>query len=106
MNTSTKWLVRLGPQEWSRYTYARPSGDPLHLIGSVKRGLQVGALGVTREKQYVQVVGDFVTPLNSSQLARAIAKEQARDPYGAQHLVRAAPAPVVTIKRRRVPIAA
>lgn len=95
--------MRLGVPEWSRYTYARPEGDALRLLGSVRRGPQMGALAMTEDGQYVQVVGDYVTPLNSSQLTRAMAKAKPEEPsYPVQRTVaRVGPPPVVTIKRRR-----
>jgi hypothetical protein len=96
------WHVRLGSLEWARYTNARPENDPLQLLGSVRRGLQVGALGLTDQGQYVHVVGDFVTPLNSSQISRAVAKAKGTVHYAAPRPAKAAPAPVVTVKRRRV----
>ncbi len=102
------WFVRLGVPEWSRYTYARPEGDALRLLGSVRRGPQMGALAMTEDGHYVQVVGDYVTPLNSSQLTRALAKAKPEElSYPVQKaVVRVGPPPVVTIKRRRtyVPI--
>jgi hypothetical protein len=97
------WYVRLGTLEWSRYTYERPENDPLRLLGSVKRGLQMGALAINEQGQYVQVVGDFITPLNSSQISRALAKLKAPDHISAPRpVVQQAPAPVVTVKRRRI----
>lgn len=99
--------MRLGVPEWSRYTYARPEDDPLRLLGSVRRGPQMGALARTQDGQYVQVVGDYVTPLNSSQLARALAKAKPEEPsYPVQRPVaRVGPPPVVVIKRRRTFVA-
>ena len=98
------WFVRLGPLEWARYTYARPQGDPLQLLGSVRRGPQMGALAITGDGQYVQVVGDFITALNSSQITRALAKvKPAETSYSVPRPASpAAHVPVVTIKRRRV----
>ena len=95
--------MRLGTLEWSRYTYARPEGDALRLLGSVRRGPQMGALAMTEDGQYVQVVGDHVTPLNTAQLTRAMAKVKPEAPsYPVQKtLARTGPPPVVTIKRRR-----
>lgn len=69
-----KWLVRFGRDEWSRHTYARLANDPIRLLGSVRRGAQIGALGITADEQYVQVVGDLIVPLNKGQIARAIGK--------------------------------
>lgn len=63
----------------------------------------MGALAMTQDGQYVQVVGDYVTSLNSSQLARAMAKVKPEEPtYPVQRpLARVGPPPVVVIKRRR-----
>lgn len=97
------WIVRLGAHEWSRYTYRRLDGDPLCLLGSVKRGQQVGALAITDDGRYVQVVGDFIVSLNNSQITAAVAKAAKLDPYAAVRTVpRAVAAPVVIVKRRRV----
>lgn len=98
------WFIRLGPIEWARYTYERPEGDALKLLGSIKRGPQMGALAITQEGQYVQLVGDFITPLNTSQITRAMAKATAREPeplFEPRPPVRTGPPPVVTIKKRR-----
>ncbi len=97
--------MRLGTLEWSRYTYSRPDNDPLRLLGSVRRGLQIGALALNEQGQYVQVVGDHITPLNTSQISRAMTKVSSAVPVPAprsQASVRAVSAPVVTVKRRRV----
>ena len=102
-----KWAVRLGPQEWVRYTYERPPGDPVELLGSVKRGMQVGALALV-DGEYFQVIGDHMALLNTSQIARALAKAPAADgqsankptPYLAPTQKPAA-APVVIVKRKR-----
>jgi hypothetical protein len=99
------WCVRLGTLEWSRYTYSRPDDDPLRLLGSIRRGLQIGALALNEQGQYVQVVGDYITPLNTSQISRAVAKARCIEPVSAPRPaapVRTVTAPVVTVKRRRV----
>ena len=102
MAKKVAWHIRLGVPEWSRYTYARAEGDVLRLLGSVRRGPQIGALAMTEEGRYVQVVGDYITPLNSGQLTRAMAKAKPEEFYPVQKAVtRVAPAPVVTLKRRR-----
>ena len=97
------WLVRLGPLEWLKYTYARPEGDALTLLGSVKKGLQVGALATNSEAQYFQVVGDHLTLLNTSQITKAMAKSKATQ-GGPAHCptLRQATAPLVTVKKRRI----
>lgn len=96
--------MRLGPLEWPRHTYARPDDDPLKLIGSVRRGPQIGALAVTEEGQYVQVVGDHITVLNCFQISKALVNANAIEQLMARQLVSraaAAPTPIVIIKKRR-----
>lgn len=106
MSSKVAWLVRLGEIEWSRFTYARAEDDPLRLLGSVRRGAQVGALAITADERYVQVVGDFVSTLPSGEIARAVGKArklQPREPYLLPPKAPStAPVPVVTVKRRRV----
>jgi hypothetical protein len=74
----------------------------LTLLGSVKRGLQVGALAVNQDRQYFQVVGDHLTLLNSAQITRAMAKSKVTDGQPAHRAPpRASTAPVVIVKKRR-----
>jgi len=99
--------IRMGALEWERYTYARPADADLTLIGSVRDGQQMGALAQTSDGKYVQVVGDFMVPLSSSKVAKALAKTQGKPvaPAFFAPLPSSSPpkpAPVVTIKRRRV----
>ncbi len=105
MDSKDDWSVRLGRQEWARFTYARLEGDSLRLLGCVRRGPQMGALAITRDGQYVQVNGDFVGPLNSSQIRRAVAKAQAvvSKPFTRRLATAQVHTPVVVIKRSRVP---
>lgn len=103
-----RWHVRLGETEWTRHTYAREDAA-LQLLGSVRRGAQVGALGVTDEGEYVQVVGDHLTTLSKRELTKAVSIARANSlKYGPTSRW-AAPAPVcvavpalVIVKRRRV----
>ena len=77
----------------------------MKLLGSVSKGPQVGALAVTAEEQYVQVVGDHLTPLNSKEIAKAVARapnELARQSPPWQVTYKEIPAPVVIVKKRRV----
>lgn len=102
-----KWQVRLGEPEWQRFTYARTEEDNLRLLGSVRRGAQVGALAITDDGKYVQVVGDYIQPLNTGQLTRAVAlavcsqNRQPAIPAFASPPSPSAP-PVIVRKRRRV----
>ena len=99
--------MRLGAQEWARYTYERPANNPLQLLGSARRGMQSGALA-RLGAEFVLVVGDHVTPLSHAdikQLAEATAHTKEIEPVfvGQQSPARAAPS-VVVIKRRRIPV--
>ena len=100
--------MRLGAQEWARYTYERPPEDPLQLLGSARRSMQSGALAKLGD-EFVLVVGDHVTPLShadNKQLAAATAHVNEIEPVFVvkQAPVSAAPPVVVVIKRRRVPV--
>lgn len=106
------WRVVLGRLAWSRYTYERPPGDALKLLGSVSKGMQVGALAMTADGQYVQVVGDHITPLNTRAIAKAVANapkasdafdpEFSREPPPWRGARKETPTPVVIVKKRRV----
>jgi len=77
------------------------------LLGSVSKGPQVGALAMTNEDQYVQVVGDHVTLLNSKEIAKAVARASSElsrqsPPWLVAHTE--SPAPVVIVKKRRVAV--
>lgn len=99
------WFVRLGRVEWERHTYERPVSDALRLLGSVRRGQQIGALATNPAGDYFQVVGDYVVPLKRQKIEAAVAKATAQAMLGAPAAVnRRAGAPVVTVKRRRVPV--
>jgi hypothetical protein len=103
MEEGTDWVVRLGREEWLRFTYERPDDPALRLLGSVERGPQTGALAVDQDGKYLQVNGDYTSPLNSSQLRKAVAtaKRSSSRPFAIRS--QATPhVPVVTIKRRRV----
>ncbi|HEY0855881.1 MAG TPA: hypothetical protein VGE16_02420 [Albitalea sp.] len=98
-----KWIVRLGQHEWARHTRAEDAGNALCLLGSVQRGAQIGALAVDQEGDYFQVNGEYVSPLNKRLIGKAVSAAKARAP--AQRIPppqRSAPAPVVTVRRRRV----
>ncbi len=107
MAKKQSWFVRLGQSEWIRHTYARPNDDPLRLLGSVRRGMQIGALAKSADGEYFQVVGDFVTPLNKSKIEAAVAKAANSEAFASpQAMAKPAPPPIVVIKRRRIPVMA
>lgn len=105
------WRVVLGRTAWSRHTYERPDGDELKLLGSVSKGAQVGALAMTAQGEYVQVVGDHLTPLKTEEIARAVANapkeshpESSRETPPWIEARKESPAPVVIVKKRRVAV--
>ena len=95
------WFVQLGEEAWLPFTHGRPADGSLRLLGSVRRGPRVGALGITEEGHYVQVNGDHISVLNRSQLHRAVTRANALQPRSVPAR-NAPPAPVVVIKRRRI----
>jgi hypothetical protein len=101
----------LGKAAWSRHTHERPEGDVLKLLGSVSKGAQVGALAITADGEYVQIVGDHLTPLKTKEVAKAVANasreshtdvSRATPPW--QVARNESPAPVVILKKRRVAV--
>lgn len=111
------WRVVLGRAAWSRYTYERPEGGDLKLLGSVSKGLQVGALAMTDAGEYVQVVGDHLTQLKTRDIAKAVAnapkefsprfsRGDSRESLW-KETRKDTPPPVVIVKKRRlVPVPA
>lgn len=105
------WRIVLGRAAWSRYTYERPEGDDLTLLVSVNKGAQVGALAVTTEGAYVQVVGDYLVPLKTKEIAKAVANAP-KEPNPVMSgetpswlaSRKEASAPVVIVKKRRVAV--
>ncbi len=105
MAKNPSWHVRLGQAEWVQHTYARPPAHPLQLLGSVRRGMQVGALARSVDGQFFQVVGDFVQPLNKRKIEAAIAKATTTEAFVAERaVVKPATPPIIIVKRRRVPV--
>ena len=99
------WHIRLGKLEAERHTYVRAECDPLRLLGSIRRGAQMGALAITVDGQYLAVVGDHETPINSSQVTRAMASAIHAPVSRQVPSCTQLSAPTVVIKRRRTFIA-
>lgn len=105
-NRRPGWIVRLGEVEWKRFTYGR-ANDALEMLGSVRHGPQVGALAKTADGEFVQVVGDYLTPLKKYTITKALAQAQSLRPkscaprWNSTRESSAAAAPVVIVKRRR-----
>lgn len=105
------WRVVLGRTAWSRHTYERPEGDALKLLGSVSKGAQIGALAMTAEGEYVQVVGDQLVHLKTREIAKAVSnatsnlKSEFRTETSPWNVTRKeSAAPLVMVKKRRVAV--
>jgi hypothetical protein len=101
MANNKKWIVRLGESEWMRHTYARAPGEWPRLLGSVRHGAQVGALGQTEQGDFVQLVGDYEVPLSRTQITKAMAHAVTVEARPVRPM-RVATTPVVIVKKRRV----
>ena len=107
-----RWVVRLGVEEWSQYTYPRRPEDTLELLGSVRHGQEMGALGRDSSGEFFIVVGDHLTPIKKKHVMGVLGKRSAEmfivtmpneEPQPTVAPVRSAPSiPVVIKKRRRV----
>lgn len=106
LKSKSHWSVRLGSLEWAKHTYDRSAEDPLQLLDSARRGLQSGALA-RLGSEFVLVVGDHVTALShadNKNLATATTNARTADlPYVFQPVPTPTVAPVVIVKRRRIP---
>jgi hypothetical protein len=102
MRNGNTWKIELGEHRWARFTYPRSPVDGLRLLGSIARGLQIGALAQTPDGRYVQVNGDHVTALSDAQVRRALRLVEAAQPREPKPPERPGRGVVVTIKRRRL----
>lgn len=92
--STTVFRIHIGPR-WAAFAQERPDAT---MLGTVQRGMQIGALALLADGTYAQVNGDIVEPLNASRVRHAM-----RSQHGAAPAPRpAAAAPVVvTVKKRR-----
>lgn len=93
MSTSD-FRIHIGPR-WAAFAQPRPDAT---MLGTVQRGMQIGALALLADGTYAQVNGDIVEVLNASRVRHAM-----RSQHGAAPPPRPASAApvVVTIKKRR-----
>lgn len=87
--------ITIGPR-WSFFTYPR---DDMRLLGTVQRGMQIGALASLPDGGYAQVNGDIVEPLNTSRVLYALRATHGRPAEAPRS---APPATVIVKKRRRI----
>ena len=68
--------------------------------------MQLGALAKSAEGEYFQVVGNFIERLNKWKIEAAVTKAMATEIFVApsRALAKQSSLPVVTVKRRRVPV--
>lgn len=101
--------------------YVAGTEPDAELLGTVSRGAQIGALARLRDGRYMQVNGDWMTPLNGAKVEHALRKArilpqrppaQARpsdpaiappEPIGGTPAAPAAPV-VVRVRKRRVAV--
>jgi len=95
--STTAFRIHIGPR-WAAFAQARPDAT---MLGTVQRGMQIGALALLSDGRYAQVNGDVVEVLNASRVRHAM-----RSQHGTALAPQSAPAAVaapvvVTIKKRR-----
>lgn len=86
---------------WKRFAF---TGDALDYLGTIRRGMEIGALAKDAEGNYWQVNGDIRQVLNASRVAAHLRRARAqREPRvaGRQPIDVARAAVVVVIKPRR-----
>lgn len=70
------------------------------MLGTVQRGLQIGALALLADGSYAQVNGDVIEKLNTSRVLHALRGQHGAGPPAARRP--AAPTVVIVKKRRRI----
>lgn len=91
----SSFRIVVGPR-WAAFAQAR---DGMRMIGTIQRGMQIGALALLSDGTYAQVNGDVIEPLNASRVLHAMRKL-----HGAPREAPRADAPVpavVVVKKRR-----
>jgi hypothetical protein len=98
-----QYQITLG-KDWTRFVHRTPAD--VELLGVIARGAQVGALGRRADGSYVQINGDWVTPLNTSRVRHTLGHRRVPPlPVHRQAKPLPAPAPAtpvqVTVRKRR-----
>ena len=99
---SSSFRITVGPR-WAAFAQAR---DGMRMLGTVQRGMQIGALALLADGTYAQVNGDVVEPLNASRVLHALRGKHGPAPREAQPAPASAPVVVVKKRRRIAPTAA
>jgi hypothetical protein len=95
--SNDKLQIRLGPS-WSIFAYPR---DAMNFLGTVQRGMQIGALASLADGGYAQVNGDIVEPLNKSRIEHALRAATGTRRGEPLVNVRRPSTAVVTVKKKR-----
>ena len=91
----SSFRITVGPR-WSAFAQVR---DDMRMLGTVQRGMQIGALALLADGTYAQVNGDVIEPLNVSRVLYAMRVKRSPAPGEARDAP--APAAVVVVRKRR-----
>jgi hypothetical protein len=89
-------------ERWTAFAQER---EGMHMLGTVQRGMQIGALARLADGSYAQVNGDVVEVINKSRVEfalRAATGTRPGDPIVNLRRPPASAVPVVIKKRRRI----
>lgn len=89
------FTIALGPR-WAAFAQAR---EGVQMLGTVQRGMQIGALARLQDGSYAQINGDVVEVLNTSRVLFALRANHGKAPPAPR---RDLPPPVVIVKKRRL----
>src|SRR5215207_9834633 len=68
MSKKNQWRISIGPR-WTSFTYER---EGMEMLGTIQRGMQIGALVRLPDGSYAQVNGDVVEPLGKNRVEFAL----------------------------------
>jgi hypothetical protein len=90
---------------WQRFAFATGG---LAFLGTIRRGMEIGALARDEAGGYLQVNGDIHQVLNRSRVAAHLRKADVRpEPFARTYQSTGAECPVVSVvvkRRRRIPM--
>lgn len=93
-----RMYIRAG-NDWERFTYARRE---MQMIGSIRMGMEIGALARLPCGDYLKVNGDVIERLSATRVNAALRRAQCAEQCRSMSATRLpAPPPVVIVKKRR-----
>lgn len=93
-----KYRIFIGPR-WHSFAYDR---EGMQMLGTIQRGMQIGALAKLEDGNYAQVNGDIIEVLNKSRVEFALQSATGAQPPSAPAVeAPKPPPPTVVIKKRR-----